>query len=199
MAKQLAGEIDALRCAIAYNAGDVEGTIFYARQALDLLDSELWIVRVMVRMYLGGGLLLKGDEKGGYQAYYGAFEEEKVQNKRFKATLLMTACYFHWISADLQSMAQAARQSIAICPQTDYRSIQGYGKYNLGRVHYQQNDLAAAEELTVADQAILFGQGLLDVHDHIALGKDRIGRCRGWQPPEGRQSPLHLAAQGTRR
>ena len=59
----------------------------------------------------------------------------------------MTACYFHWISADLHGAAQAARQSIEICPQSGFQSIMGYGKYNLARVYYQQNKLAEAEEL----------------------------------------------------
>jgi LuxR family maltose regulon positive regulatory protein len=143
----LAGEISSLHSLIAYHRGDAEEAITQAHQALENLPAELWIVRVLAISYLGLSLLATGNESGGYHAFYGALREEKVQNKRFKATMLMAACYFHWISADLQSTAQAARQSIAICPETDYQSILGYGKYNLGRVHYQQNDLAAAEEL----------------------------------------------------
>jgi len=147
MANSLAGEIYSLRSAIAYYTGDAEGSISYARVALDLLNPELWIVRVMARMYLGGSLLLTGDKNGGYHAYYGAFEEEQVQIKRFKATLLMTACYFHWITADLQSMAQAAKQSVTLCLESDHRQILGQANYHLGCVRYQQNDLFAAEEL----------------------------------------------------
>jgi LuxR family maltose regulon positive regulatory protein len=146
-ANRLAGEISSLRSLIAYHSGDAEGAISQARRALDTLPPELWIVRVLARTHLGGSLLMRGDVNGGYHAYYGAFEEEKVQNKRFKATLLMTACNFHWITADLQSMAQAAKQSIALCQETNHREIFGYGNYQLGRVRYQQNNLPAAEEL----------------------------------------------------
>jgi LuxR family maltose regulon positive regulatory protein len=146
IANQLAGEINALRCAISYYSGDADGAISYARDALDHLDPEIWIVRVMVRMYLGGSLLLKGDEKGGYQAYYGAFEEERGQNKRFKATLLMTACYFHWITADLRSMERAAKQSITLCQESGHRQILGQANYHMGCVRYQQNNLSAAQE-----------------------------------------------------
>jgi LuxR family maltose regulon positive regulatory protein len=144
---RLAGEISVLRSLIAYHSGDAEEAITYARQAIASTPSKFWVVRVQARTYLGLGLLLSGDESGGYHAFYDAFHEERVQNKRFKATLLMAACYFHWIAADLQGMEQAARQSIAICPPTGFRSIEGYGKYNLGRVCYQKNDLSAAEEL----------------------------------------------------
>ena len=115
IAKDLIGEISSLRSLVSYHAGDFERAIPKARVALELLDPELWIVRIMARMYLGGSLLAIGDASGGYHAFYDAFEEEQVENKRFKATLLMTVCNFHWISADLQSMAQAAKQCIALC------------------------------------------------------------------------------------
>ena len=147
VANYLAGEISSLRSLIAYHSGDFERAISQAREALVLLDPELWIVRVMARMYLGGSLLAKGDASGGYHAFYGALEEEQVQNTRFKATLLMTACNFHWVAADLQSMAQAAKQCIALCETTDFQQILGYGNYQLARVYYQQNKLLAAEEL----------------------------------------------------
>jgi len=88
-----------------------------------------------------------GDESGGYHAYYDALEGDLAQNKRFKATLLMTACYFHWLTADLQSMMLASKQSIALCQESGHRQILGQAKYQLGCVRYQQNDLHAAEEL----------------------------------------------------
>lgn len=152
---RLTGEIGSLRSLIAYHAGDAEEAISHARQALENLPAEFWIVRVLARSYLDISLLMSGDKSDGYHGFYDAFQEEQVQNKRFKATLLMAACYFHWMTADLHSMTQAARQSIAICPERDYQSILGYGKYNLGRVHYQQNDLTTAEELftSVVDKA----------------------------------------------
>jgi len=143
----LDGEISTLKSLIAYHAGDIREAVSRARQALNMLPAELWIVRVLARTYLGGSLLRNGDINGGYRAYYGAFEEEKEQNKLFKATILMTACNFHWLTADLQSMEVAANQCIALCRETDYRQILGYGYFQLGRVRYQQNDLPAAEEL----------------------------------------------------
>lgn len=146
-ANRLAGEISSLRSLIAYHAGNADESISHARQALEQLPPEFWIVRVLARMYLGGSYLMSGDKSSGYQAFYGAFEEEKVQNKHFKATLLMTACNFHWITADLQSVIHAAKQCIALCQETDLQEILAYGNYQLGRVRYQQNNLSAAEDL----------------------------------------------------
>lgn len=143
----LLGEISTLRSLILYFAGDAEGAITQARRALKNLAPELWIVRVLARMYLSGSLLLSGDENGSYQTFYGSLEEEKFQNKRFSATLLMTACNIHWVTADLQSMARAAKRCIALCQEIDFQEILGYGNYQLGRVLYHQNSLVAAEEL----------------------------------------------------
>ena len=146
-ANNLAGEICSLQSLVAYHSGDIEGAISMARQALEFLPGDFWIARVLARTYLSISLLVSGDASGGYHSIYDAFQEEKVQSKYLKATLLMTACYFHWIGADLHGAAQAARQSIEICPEKGYQSILGYGKYNLARVNYQQNELAEAEEL----------------------------------------------------
>ncbi len=146
-ANNLAGEISSLRSLIAYHMGDPGEAVSQAKQALNLLPPELWIVRVLARTYLGGSYLLQGYENGAYHAFYDAFEEEKVQDKRFKATLLMTACNFHWITADLKSMSQAAKQCIELCQETGQQEILGFGKYQLGRVHYHQNNLPLAEEL----------------------------------------------------
>jgi LuxR family maltose regulon positive regulatory protein len=147
LADSLDGEISVLRSLIAFQAGNAQEAISHARRALRTLPPELWVVRILARTFLGTSLLRVGDLTGGNQAYYGAFEEEKVKHRRFKATILMTACNFHWLTADLQSMSMAAEQSIALCQETEFLQILGHGQYNLGRVRYQWDDLPAAEDL----------------------------------------------------
>ena len=146
-ANRLAGEISALRSLIAYHRTDAEGTISLARKALEEIPSEFWIARVFARLYLAGSLLMAGDENSAFHALYGAFEEEKVQNKRFKVTLLTVACYIHWLITDLQAMVQAAKQAISLCQETGHHQILRMANYHLGCARYQQNDLAAAEDL----------------------------------------------------
>jgi len=146
-ANRLAGEISALLSLIAYHQTDTEGAISLARKALEEIPSEFWIARVFTRLYLAGSLLMAGDESSAFHALYGAFEEEKVQNKRFKVTLLTVACYIHWFATDLQAMAQAAKQAIALCQGTGHHQILRMANYHLGCARYQQNDLVAAEEL----------------------------------------------------
>ena len=43
LSRSLAGEIKAVRCALAYYNGDPKSSIALARQALDLVEPSLWI------------------------------------------------------------------------------------------------------------------------------------------------------------
>jgi LuxR family maltose regulon positive regulatory protein len=141
----LQGEISALRSLLYYHAVDPKSTLDHAQQALEKTPRELWIVRILARMYLAGALQMMGDLNGAYAAIYDGFEEEEAQSNQFKATLLNTVCNIHWIAADLGGMAQAAGQCIALSQNPFWPEFVGWGHYHLGRARYHQNDLAGAE------------------------------------------------------
>ena len=145
--RRLDGEIHTLRSLILFHTGDIEGAVFQAHKALEQTPPELWTVRGLARMYLGGGLLMSGDKSGSLRAIYTAFEQEKSKSERFKANLLLSVCYIHWLSADLHSMQQAAEMSIALCLELGHQQILEISQYQLGCVYYQQDDLPAAEKL----------------------------------------------------
>jgi len=179
IANRLTGEIQALQGLLAYHTAHAEEAVTRSRQALEVLPPELWIVRVMARMYLAGGLMLQGDLNGCLQTYYEAFEVETVQSNPFKATLLMTLCNVHWVAADLQSVVQAAKQSIAFCSESDHPQILAYGKYHLGSVYYQHNEIAPAEELftsVVARPYLNYGRCYMDSACGLALVYQAQGR-----------------------
>jgi len=146
-ANRLAGEIHTLRSLVAYHSSDAKGAISHARMALELVPSELWIVRVLARLYLAGSLLMIGDQNNSYRVIYNAFNEEKVQNIPSKATLLSVICNIHWLAADLHSMQEAANKAIKLCLEINFQQILKHSYDFLGRVCYQQNDLPKAEEL----------------------------------------------------
>jgi len=146
-ADRLAGEACGLRSLVAMLQTDMAGAISLARQALEVVPPAFWIMRVLARIILAMSLLMSGDEKGGFQTLYSAFEEEKVYDKRFKGTLLQGTCYLYWFTADLQGMAQAAKQAIALCQEASQHQILRISNYHLGCVRYQQNDLSAAADL----------------------------------------------------
>ena len=143
--RHLQGETSALCSLMSYNAFDPDGALAFAQQALEKTPRELWIVRVLARVYMAGVLQIKGDSGQAYAAIFRGFEEEETQSDAFKASLVMTSCHIHWLDADLHGMARAARECIALSQKADTPQFFNYGHYHLGKVHYQQNDLAAAE------------------------------------------------------
>jgi LuxR family maltose regulon positive regulatory protein len=142
----LQGEISALRSYVSTLTLDVKGAIVHARHALAQTPHELWIVRILARMCLGGALLMKGDVNGAYEAVYASFEEEGDQSNAFKSTVLTTACNIHWMTADLPGQARAAEQTLALSREPYSPAFRAWGHYHLGRVRYHQGDLGAAGE-----------------------------------------------------
>ena len=126
-----------------------------------------------------------GDREGGLQAMYGAFEEERVQSEHYKATLLTSVNYIYWVAADLQSMQQTATQSLALCTELNFPQYLGHSQYNLGCVHYQRDDLAAAAELFHAVVARPY-QNFGDCYARSICGLSLIYQAQG-QEAEARQ------------
>jgi len=187
-AERLAGEIHTLRSLVAYQSGDGEGTISQARMALERVPTEFWIVRILALLYLAGGLLMTGDQSGSYGAIYDAFREEKVQNNHFKATLLSVVCNIHWLVADLKGMQQAAKESIVLCLESDFREILRNSYDYLGRVKYQQNDLAGAEELfasVIAKPYMNYGTSFVGSVCGLSMTYQALGKeDEAWQVVE---------------
>jgi LuxR family maltose regulon positive regulatory protein len=165
-ARHLEGEISALRSLLYYYALDPERALAAAQQALEKTPRESWIVRILARLFLAGVLHMRGDSNQAHAAVYRGFEEEETQCDAFKATLVMTDCWVHWVDANLQGMAQAASQCIALSRRASIPQILNYGHYHLGRVCYQQNDLAAAE----AHFTTIVQQPYLNYGDCFAYG-----------------------------
>jgi LuxR family maltose regulon positive regulatory protein len=174
----LQGEIGALRSNLYYLALDPEHALAAAQQALETTPSELWSVRILARLLLAGVLQMRGDTNQAYATIYSGLEEEETQSNAFKATLVMTACFAHWLDADLKGMAQAASQCIALSQRSDIPHIQNYGHYHLARVCYQRNDLAAAEEhFTTAVQEPYLNYG--HCYAHSACGLALVHQVQG--------------------
>jgi LuxR family maltose regulon positive regulatory protein len=175
----LYGEISALRSLLYYHAVDPKSALDHAQQALEKTPRELWIVRILARMYLAGALQMMGDLNGAYAAIYDGFEEEEAQSNRFKATLLNTVCNVHWIAADLRGMAQAAGRCIVFSQNPFWPEFVGWGHYHLGRARYHQNDLTGAEEhfAAVVEQPYL-NYGVCYVYGACGLALTRQAQGR---------------------
>jgi len=161
-------EISTLHALLSYLALKPEQTIEQAQFAIENTPPELWIVRVLARTCLAGAQFTLGNLSGAYGVIYGGLAEEKEQSDHFKATLIQTACFIHWMAADLIGMIQAARQADKLSQNSNI-SIRGFAHYHLGAALYQQNDLSGAENaflFVVQEPYLHYGENYI----HSAIG-----------------------------
>jgi LuxR family maltose regulon positive regulatory protein len=167
--RHLKGEISALKSLLYYYQTDVERTIAESEFSVRNTPPELWIVRILARLFLGGAFLMRGDLRRAYATIYQGADEEDVQSHAFRATMLITVCNIHWVVANLQGLLDAANQSLKLYDYPYSAEIEGYAHYYLGCAYYHLNDLAAAEEhfAAVVQQPYLnYGDGFA----HSAFG-----------------------------
>ncbi|MFN2134524.1 MAG: NACHT domain-containing protein, partial [Candidatus Promineifilaceae bacterium] len=161
---RLQGEMSALKALLQYYASDPDGTIASAEKSIQLTASDLWIVRILARLFLGAALQMKGDLGGAYAAIYAGYEERKGQSNRFKSILLLTACWIHWIQSDLAGLAQTSDKSLQLSNEQNMPEFTGWAHLQRGTAAYHQNDLELASEhfASVVRQPYLnYGQSYL--------------------------------------
>lgn len=144
--RHLEGEISALKSLSYYYQTDVERTIAEAELSIKNTSPELWIVRILARIYLAGAFLMKGDLSQAYASIYQGVDEEDVQSNYFKATMLISVSNIYWVVADLHGLLDTANQSLELYDYPYSTEIKGHAHYHLGCAYYHRNDLAAAEE-----------------------------------------------------
>lgn len=188
---RLQGEMSALRSLLYFLAVDPKSTLAHARHAIEQTPHVTWMIRILARLCLAVALQMMGNTNHAYAAIYRGFEEEEIQSDRFKAALVMTVCFIHWMVGDLQDMAQAAHQSIKLSQDDGSPYILNYAQFHLGQVRYQQNDLAAAEQhfIAVVQQPYLnYG----DCYAHSACALALIHQTQG--RPDDARTVLEAAA-----
>lgn len=144
--RRLQGEASALRSLLAYYQTDSARTVSEAESSIENAPPELWIVRILARVFLAGALQMRGDAKSAQDVIFRGADEESVEGNPFRATVLLSTCSLYWVIADLESLAQAASRCIELCDRPHSAEIAGYAHYHLGCVHYQRNELEAAEK-----------------------------------------------------
>ncbi len=163
------GEVDFFRGYQAYWAGDAPRVVSHLQQALDRVPLEWWAVRVTVRLFLAAAHQVLGDLASAYAVLSAGLNEAQA-NKPFLMRSLTTTCFIHWMAADLQSMADAAGQVLALGQQHHSPQTVNWAHYFRGIVHYHRNQLAQAEQdlsAVVLDHYQTYMQCL--VHGAIAL------------------------------
>jgi LuxR family maltose regulon positive regulatory protein len=140
---RMQGEVETWRSMVHYFSGNSTHSITAARRALGVLPASWWLLRAQARLFLSGCYLMTGELGSAYANLYDSGEPD--HGVAFRKRLLISACFIHWLAADLSSLALAATQILA---ESDRAGLQvetsSWAHYHLGLVHYQRNDLAEA-------------------------------------------------------
>lgn len=178
--RHLEGEASALWSLLAYYSNNVDRSAVEAQKALQNTASELWIVRVLARLFLAGVYQIRGETSRAFEVIYQGSDEEVVHEDRFTITMLVSVCNLHWVTADLAGMSQAASRVIDLSNDLPAAEIKGYAHDYLGRVSYMRNQLAEAEvnfTEVVRQPYMNYGDGYVDsayglALTHLAYGRD---------------------------
>lgn len=146
----LSGHVFALRSLQAYFEGRAEVTVAFAEQALRLLPAACVHARVTAQALLAGGRQLAGDLEGARRTIQQALVQATGPIDACQAPLVATLCLIDWMAADLSALQWTANQYY---PPSDSGFGTGgeiaLGRYFLGLVQYQRNELALAEATLV--------------------------------------------------
>jgi LuxR family transcriptional regulator, maltose regulon positive regulatory protein len=183
MADHLQGEVESRRSALSFWSGDLARSMTLARQALVRLPAEWWYSRGYARIFLGSAYQMSGDLAQAYATFYATGEPD--QGRSYQNLLTGSACYLHWVAADLAGMAQAARQVVASSAPSDRSEIVTWSQFHLGLYYYQRNELAAAEKhlLPLVMQPYALHAGCF-LNSAVVLA--RIRQAQGW-PEEAQE------------
>lgn len=145
-ADTLLAEISALRSEQGYWDGDADRALQWAQRALALAPATHLQIRGFALLYLGGGYQMRGDATKSRHLFGDALEANRGQVNTLTTRLLIGTAFVASFCGDLERMAQAARQLLAVGQQERLIPSIGWANYFLGAVAYQNNDLAAAQK-----------------------------------------------------
>ena len=131
-ARHLQGEISALVSLLAYYQTDPARTMAAAEFALANTPAELWIVRILARLFLAGAYQMQGDARHAQTTILHGSQEETVDSHSFKATMLLSACFVFWVTGELERLRQTAQRCIDYCDYPNSAEIEGYRALSTG-------------------------------------------------------------------
>jgi LuxR family maltose regulon positive regulatory protein len=139
------GEVGFRRSYLSFWSGNWARGLSLGLPSLKKIPADWRYLRVYLRLYLAACYQCSGDLPQAYATIYASDEPEK--DRDYAMSLVGSACFIHWIAADLPGMAQAARQVLAAADQVTLTDSIHWSRLHLGMYSYQRNDLGAAEQL----------------------------------------------------
>ncbi len=177
-ARELKGEVDALRAVLLFYVFDAERAIASARRALQAVPLRNSGVRGVAWLYLAGGLHLAGQTEAAYEAILEGLQEDRLHRNSFATRVYMAFCIVRWLEADVQGMLTGANQMLLTARERDLPEAVGWAHYFRGCALYHMNDLDGAEEAFVSAERLRYLTNG-NPYSQSAFGLARVLAARG--------------------
>jgi LuxR family maltose regulon positive regulatory protein len=155
----LRGSVLALRSLQRYREGRADLALACAEQALHSLADDSPHARVTAQAVVAGTRQMTGDLKGARRWIHDALTRASGSIEVCQAPLVATLCFLDWMAADLSALQWTASQNDKL---NDAQSQGNWalGRYFLGLVQYQRNELALAEATLLPALAVQYAPRL---------------------------------------
>jgi len=145
--ERLRGGVDALRSQQRYWLGQGELALKHIEQALKRLPDDCLAERGFAILHKAGALQICGQSEQARQLIYHLLSDTSMPVGTYQGRLLLTLCFLNWIAADLLGVRRAAAECLEIGEKLGLDETASFGRYFLGIVHYQRNELSEAEAM----------------------------------------------------
>lgn len=162
------GEVATLRAAIAYNDNDAAETVRWAGLAMQQLRPEMQYVMGLASLFYLNGLQVTGQHREAV-----AFAHRQLglygQYPALALRILLGLANVHYEMADVAAMQNPATALDQLAQQVGLGLSVAWADYAQGWLHYQRNELAAAEQRFRALAGTAHGRTLVDGSTGLAL------------------------------
>jgi LuxR family maltose regulon positive regulatory protein len=145
--ERLRGSVDALRSQQRCWLGQGELALEHIEQALERLPDDCLAERGFAILHKAGALQICGQREQGRQLIYHLMSDTSMPVGTYQGRLLLALCFLGWIGADFLGVRRAAAQCLEIGEKLGLDETASAGRYFLGIVHYQRNELSEAEAM----------------------------------------------------
>ncbi|RJX19766.1 MAG: hypothetical protein C4575_07960 [Desulforudis sp.] len=143
----LKGHWAALNCFNHYLELDSEKAFAFAEQAVELIPAAHPWARAFAAVFQARTLQMAGKIQDAVAVMHRALDDESLKGNYSQALLLTGLCFVNWQEAHLPALRLTAKGLLTLGKESGQLEILARGKFFMGLVHYQRNELDQAEQM----------------------------------------------------
>jgi ATP/maltotriose-dependent transcriptional regulator MalT len=119
----------------------------FAEQALALIPSDYPWLRAFAAVFQARALRMAGKIQDAVAVVHRSQDDQSLKGNNSQALLLTGLCFINWQEAHLPALRLTAKGLITLGEDSGQPEIGARGKFFMGLVHYQRNELDQAEQM----------------------------------------------------